>query len=81
MFTIEVLLSGVGIFVDLKEFLDGEVSVEFCGVEVFVAKELLDGAEIGPVVHHEGGYGVAKEVTGAFLFDSGILNVFADEIA
>ena len=52
------------------ELLDGEVGVEFGVVEAFVAKELLDGAQVGSVVHHEGGDGVAEEMAGAFLFDA-----------
>lgn len=66
---------------DLLKLLDGEVGVEFGGVEVFVAEELLDGAEVGSVVHHEGGDGVAEEMAGAFLFDACGLNVFANEVA
>ena len=63
------------------KLLDGEVGVEFGGVEVFVAEEFLDGAEVGSVVHHEGGDGVAEEMAGAFLFDACGLNVFANEVA
>lgn len=72
---------GVVVGVDLLEAFDGEVGVEFGGFELLVAEELLDGAEIGPVVEEVGGAGMAEEVTGAFLFGLGALDVFADEVA
>jgi hypothetical protein len=42
-----------------------DLRVDGCRIEAFVAKELLDVADIGPALQHVGRTGVPQEVAGA----------------
>jgi hypothetical protein len=50
----------VGLFVDALEVLDAGARVELGGAQLGVAEDLLDQADVGTVLEHEGGHRVAK---------------------
>ncbi len=48
--------------VDFLQLPNGDFCVKAGGFEVGVSKQLLDVADIGSVLKHEGGAGVAEQV-------------------
>lgn len=52
----------MGFVVDVHELADGGVGVFLCGGKGLVAKELLDGAEVGAVGEQMRGEGMAQRV-------------------
>jgi len=57
-----LLRSGVRFVVYDGELCGGELGVALCGGEAFVAKEFLDGAEVGAFFEEVGAEGVAQGV-------------------
>ena len=57
--------------VDLLEFVDLDVGVDGGGVEVFMAEQLLDVADVGASFEHVGGAGVAEEMASAASPEAG----------
>ena len=73
--------SGMGGGVDLLKHTDGDLGIDLGGVEAGMAKELLDKADICAIFQHQGGGGVAEEMTGTTLADVGCVHIFADKLA
>ena len=44
-----------------------------------MAEHLLNKTDVGTVIHHQRGHGVAEQVTAATLADVGLLDVFTDQ--
>ena len=61
--------------VGVEQLFQTDLSVDLSGVEFRVAKDGLNGANVGAAVVHERGHGVTKDVTGAGLFNVGTLDV------
>ncbi len=51
---------------------DGDVGIDLGGVEPGVAEQLLDEADVGPVLEHVGGAGVAQQVAGTWPADAAL---------
>jgi hydrogenase maturation factor len=51
---------GVGSGVDFEQLIDGDFCVDLSGVQSSVAKQLLNETDVGSVVVHVGGTGVAE---------------------
>jgi len=49
---------------DLLELADTDLRVNLGGIELGMAQKLLDVADIGPVLQHQRGAGMAEEMTG-----------------
>ena len=71
----------VGVGVDFLELLDGYVRIDLGGGEAGVAEHGLDVADVGSAFEHQGGHGVAKEVTGASLAELGSEDVIPHHLA
>ena len=63
--------SGVNIF----ELLDANLRINLRGVEFGMAKHRLDVTDVCAIFQHQGGHGVAEQVTGAGFADIGIIDV------
>jgi hypothetical protein len=53
--------------VNLLKLLDADFGIDRGGVEFLVSEQLLDEADVGPVLQHVRGAGVAQHVAAAFL--------------
>ena len=60
----------MGPSVDMLQLFNCIVGINLGGGQTAVAQQLLDGVELGPVVHEVGGEGMAQYV-GALLIDGG----------
>ena len=49
--------------VNFLQSFDTDVSVDLCGVQAGVTKELLQRSKISSVFHHQRGGGVTQQVT------------------
>ena len=58
----------------VAEGVAGEMSVDFCGWDAFVAEHLLDGTEVGTVLHQLGGETVTEGMGADVLVDACVLN-------
>lgn len=63
---------------DRRQAFLGDPGVDAGGVEVAVSEQLLDVADVGSRLDHEGGGTVAEEVAAAGLAHAGALDVAAD---
>lgn len=68
----------MGFSVDGFEPLDADLGGECGGFELFVAKELLDEADVGTAFEYVDGAGVSDQMTTAGTGDSGLFDKFAD---
>ena len=66
---------------DFPELHDGDVGVDLGGVEPGMAEQLLDEADVGPVLQHVGRAGVAEQVAGAGAPDGGGVNGASHPVA
>jgi len=70
----------VGGSVDFLQLVDRDLGVDRGRVEIVVAEDRLDEADVGTVLQHVGRHRVAEQVTGAGHFEAGALDVAFDEI-
>ena len=42
----------MGLFVDLPQVMDAHFGVDLCGVQPSVAEQVLDRADVRPILHH-----------------------------
>ena len=54
--------AGMGLLVGVLELGEGGVGIDLRGGHAFVAEQTFDGFEVGAVVEHDGGEGVAQDV-------------------
>ena len=59
--------------VNLLQLFDADFGVNRGGVEFFVAEQLLDEPDVGPVLQHVGGATVTKHVATPFAFQARLL--------
>ena len=52
-----------------------DLCVDLGGRELGMAEDLLDRSQIGPVLQHESGHGVAEEMAGALLAAPGAVDI------
>ncbi len=71
----------VGRLVDFLELGETDLGVDLCGSQLLMAEHGLDEPDVGAVLQHVGGAGVAEQVTGAGLGDAGRVQVAFDQIA
>ncbi len=69
----------MGSGVDFLQGLDGHLGVYLGGFEAGVAQHLLDEADIGSAFEHQGGHGVAEEVTGTLPVDTRLSDIIAHQ--
>ena len=71
---------GVGLGMNELELADAYAGVDGGGLEVFVAEQLLDVADVGPAFEHVRGAGVAEQVAPAlFAPDTGVADAVPDQ--
>ncbi len=63
------------LLMNLQEFFKTDSSVDLGSIELLVAEDSLDGADISASVMHQGGHGVAEDVASSRLVDAGALDV------
>ena len=68
----------MGRFVDFLKRLNRDLGIDLGGVEVGVTEHGLDEADVGTVLQHVGGHGVAEEMAGTLYVESGLLDVAFD---
>lgn len=64
----------------LFELSDGDLGVNLGGVELGMAEELLDVADVGPVLQHQRGAGMAEQMAGAGFADLGRVDMAAHQL-
>ncbi len=62
--------------VDFEQLLDAHLGVNLCGLQVFVAKQLLDKADVRAAFEHVRGAAMPKQVATAISSDVGLFDVF-----
>ena len=71
---------GVGLAVDILDFLVHQTGVYLGGRDVRVAQHLLDGTQVRTVLQQVGGEGVAQGVGRDVLLDARLLLIVLDEL-
>ena len=61
--------------VGVEQLFQTDLGVDLSGVELGVAEDGLDGANVCSAVVHERGHGVPEDVAGSGLFNVGIFDV------
>ena len=76
--SLSLFLKGVCFPVDVLDTGDGDLGIASRGFEACVSQDFLNIADISPVFEHTNGHGMTKQVTTAFLGDTGLFPVHSD---
>ena len=76
-----VFVGGVRLLVHLAEMVEGDVGVNLCGVELLVAKKGLKRSQVGSVLEHQSGSGVANHVATSTLLDANGVQVSTNQLS
>jgi hypothetical protein len=67
--------------VDALQLAGEDLGAELGAGDARVTEHLLDEADLGATIEHQGGHAVPEEVTAASLAHTGVVDIIADQLA